>query len=90
MARTTPARKYGPLIALGAAQLVIVLLVPSVAPNANADAFSPTGSNVSGFTPTGADGRTPPGRPAPSPGLRITVPAAGWPRWPADRGDPGR
>jgi hypothetical protein len=43
VARSSPLRKFGPLAALVGAQLVIVLLVPSVAPDAASAAFPSTG-----------------------------------------------
>ena len=42
MPRSSPLRKFGPLLALGGVQLVLVLLVPSVAPGAVADTFAPS------------------------------------------------
>ena len=53
MPRSSPLRKFGPLLALGGVQLLIVLLIPSVAPGAgaSADAFSPTGLSSGSDTP---------------------------------------
>lgn len=49
MPRSSPLRKFGPLLALGGVQLLIVLLIPSVAPGANADALAPTGLTAGGY-----------------------------------------
>ena len=49
MPRSSAARKYGPLIALGAAQLLIVLLVPSPAPAVTAEGLSPVGLSSAGY-----------------------------------------
>ena len=57
MPRSSPLRKFGPLLALGGVQLLIVLLIPSVAPGAGADAFSPTGFS-SGSEAPGSPGAT--------------------------------
>ena len=43
MPRSSPLRKFGPLLALGGVQLLIVLLIPSVAPGATADVASSAG-----------------------------------------------
>ena len=51
MPRSTAVRKFGPLIALGAVQLLLVLLVPSVAPGADAaDALASAGAVAQGYT----------------------------------------
>ncbi len=42
MYRSSPAKKYGPLALLAAAQLVVVLVAPSTAPTAGADALGYT------------------------------------------------
>ena len=40
MYRSSPARKYGPLAALAAVQLLVVLVAPSTAPDAGSDALA--------------------------------------------------
>ncbi len=63
MYRSSPARKYGPLALLAAAQLVVVLVAPSTAPTAGADtvaagsfAGAPPGTVLADGSTVAADG----------------------------------
>ncbi|MBC7372886.1 MAG: hypothetical protein H7323_02710 [Frankiales bacterium] len=50
MYRSSPARKYGPLAAIAAAQLVVVLVAPSTAPPATSDSLGT--SSLTGLSPS--------------------------------------
>ncbi|HWG93489.1 MAG TPA: hypothetical protein VNU66_04600 [Mycobacteriales bacterium] len=75
MYRSSPARKYGPIALLAAAQLVVVLVAPSTArPDADASAAALTGVTAEGLP---ADGLTAEGLPAE--GGAVVDPATGLP-----------
>ncbi len=67
MYRASPARKYGPLALLAAAQLVVVLVAPSTAPTAGAalagSAFTPGAVAGDGSGGVGQPGTAPDGTP---------------------------
>lgn len=55
MYRSSPARKYGPLAALAAVQLLVVLVAPSTAPDAGSDALATGAPGAAGVPgPAGA------------------------------------
>jgi hypothetical protein len=81
VARSSPFQKFGPLAAVAVVQLLIILLVPSVASTPAADSLS-QGGGISDTSGGGAAPETPGGLPG-------TVPGTGGGRATAAPGQPG-